>query len=357
MAFVPPHDRVLDTSTSNSQAIFGVSGTAPDASYNTFSAFMNVGDTTIGGVIEPGQAFVSGILSYSAANQITVTTVFEKNGTFSSSGTKQVFMGLPGTQAIFPTLLRGYIAGLTLSNDGTSPNSVLDIAAGVATDATNVAIMNLAAFTKSTAGAWASGSGSNGMGNGLTIAANTWYHVMLANNGGAPDVYFDTSATGANRPSGITDTKVRRIGSFKTDASSHIIAFTQVGEEFWWSTPNAGAASSDVNNTSTGTSSQVATLASIPLGVVVKAMFEVTAFNNSAAALNLYVRALTAADVAPTGGAAPGDSLRDASNGLGNTGVFQIWTNTSQSLAFRCSANATVVINTLGWIDRRGRDN
>jgi hypothetical protein len=100
MAFVPPHDRVLDTSTSNSQTVFAISGSGLDTSYNTFSASMSVNDTTIGGVVEPGVAFVSGILTYSATNQVTVSTVKESKGTFSSSGTKQVFMGQPALVAL-----------------------------------------------------------------------------------------------------------------------------------------------------------------------------------------------------------------------------------------------------------------
>ena len=163
-------------------------------------------------------------------------------------------------------VVRSYLAGLTLSNDGTSPNTVLDIAAGVAADSTNAVMMTLGAFTKSTAGAWASGSGSNGMGNGLTIAANTWYDVILANNGGTPDVYFDTSVAGANRPSGISDTKVRRIGSFLTNSSSNIIAFSQKGDRFVWATPVL-----DLNTSAPPVTNTLVTL-TVPQGVVVYAV-------------------------------------------------------------------------------------
>ncbi|MBR1198817.1 hypothetical protein JQ574_22735 [Bradyrhizobium sp. AUGA SZCCT0158] len=99
MAFVPPRDRVLEHSTSNSQTVFTVTG-AVDTSFNAFSAFMSVGDTTIGGVVEPGVAFRSGILTYSATNEITVTTTKENKGTFSSGGTKEVFMGQPALSTL-----------------------------------------------------------------------------------------------------------------------------------------------------------------------------------------------------------------------------------------------------------------
>jgi hypothetical protein len=110
MAFVPPKDRVLEYSISNSQTVFTVTG-APESSMNPFSASMSVGDTTIGGVVEPGVAFVSGILTYSAANQVTVTTATESKGTFSASGLKHVFMGQPAaltpSGAAEPTAVTG----------------------------------------------------------------------------------------------------------------------------------------------------------------------------------------------------------------------------------------------------------
>jgi len=129
-------------------------------------------------------------------------------------------------------IINGSIYGCGLSNDGTAPNSVLDVAACQATDSTNAHYISGSAFTKSTAGAWASGTGSNGMGNGLTITASTWYHVFAIINSSNYDVYFDTSITAANKPSGTT--YFRYIGSFKTDASSHILAFSQAGQYFYW---------------------------------------------------------------------------------------------------------------------------
>jgi hypothetical protein len=99
MAFVAPRDRVVEQSTSNSQSVFAVTG-ALDLSYNTFSASMSVGDTTFGAVVEPGVAFKSGLLTYSATNEVTVSVVHESKGTFSAGGTKQVFMGWPAAAAV-----------------------------------------------------------------------------------------------------------------------------------------------------------------------------------------------------------------------------------------------------------------
>lgn len=99
MTFIPPKDRVLEHSSSNSQTIFTVTG-AIDTSFNAFSASMSIGDTTIGYVVEPGVAFKSGLLTYSASSEVTVTTAFESKGTFSSSGTKEVAMGMPASRLV-----------------------------------------------------------------------------------------------------------------------------------------------------------------------------------------------------------------------------------------------------------------
>lgn len=247
-------------------------------------------------------------------------------------------------------LLRSYIAGLTLSNDGTTPNSVLDIAAGVATDSTNAVIISLGAFTKSTGGAWVAGSGSNGMGNGLTISNSTWYHVCLANNSATPDVWFDTSAVCANRPGGISDAKFRRIGSFKTDASAHILAFTQVGDEFIWSN-DVG----DVNVSNLGT---VATLfaLSVPSGLQVWARFRY-GFGNPSGAAFVLIQSPDETAVATNSplGNVTGENA-SATNQV--DGDLTVRTNTSQQIrAVANAASSVLQISTYGWIDYRGRFN
>ena len=249
---------------------------------------------------------------------------------------------------------RSYIAGLALSNDGITPNSVLDIAAGQAADGTNAALISSGAFTKSTAGAWASGSGSNGMGNGLTIANSTWYHVILANNGGTPDIYFDTSATGANRPAGISDSKVRRIGSFLTDGSAHILAFVQDGDTFYWS-----ALPQDVSVTNLGTTATLYAL-STPLGVKTRPLLRISAgtINSS-----LIISSPDEPDLQPPGGSSvtgaetsPGWDFCYNTNPAGN--VVGLYTNTSSQIRARAdAASRHLTIYTRGYVDDRGRYN
>ena len=170
-------------------------------------------------------------------------------------------------------LLQGHIGGLALSNDGTSPTTVIDTAGGVATSDDATAMMKLASFTKST-GAWAVGGGNGCLDSG-SVAASTWYHLFVIErtDTGVVDELCSTSPTAPSLPTNYT--KKRRIGSFKTDASAHILAFTQYGtgnirQYVWTSAPR------DQNGASVpvGTPSLFA-LASVPSGIKVRAILNI----------------------------------------------------------------------------------
>jgi hypothetical protein len=257
--------------------------------------------------------------------------------------------GVTGATGATGAILRSHLAGLALSNDGTTPNTILDIAAGQAVDTTNTVAMSLAAFTKKTGGSWVAGTGNNGMGQGLTIAASTWYHVILANNNGTPDIYFDTSVTGANKPSGIIDTKIRRIGSFLTDASSIIVSFSQNGDEFLW--PSSFL---DVNVTNQGTSAIVRAL-TVPTGLKVRAL--IRAMTTLSGAPNaVLLTSLDESDQVPSGTNALVNLFNPSAGGNGFS-QLEIRTDISGQIRSRSqSASTTLRISTYGWIDRRGKD-
>lgn len=113
MAFVRPKARILERTTTAGNGPYALLG-AIDGSYNAFSAFMSVGDTTYITVAEPGVAFWTGIGTYSAASQMTLTTVEETKGTF-GAGTKEVMSGSLASSSI----LREDIAGAIVTG-GTS---------------------------------------------------------------------------------------------------------------------------------------------------------------------------------------------------------------------------------------------
>lgn len=256
--------------------------------------------------------------------------------------------------------LRDYLAGQNLSNDSTTPNSVLDVSPGVAADSTNAVLISLGSiFYCSTGGSWSAGSGTSGspvnkMGNGLTIANGTWYHVFSIINAGDSDVYFDTSVTAANAPAGTT--AFRRIGSFKTDSSSHILAFYQNGDDFYWGTP----ASADVNATPPATSATSVTLNTPPNVITTALVHGVVTVPSGQPAFWVYLSALAVADVAPSANSSPGATFISdaASSPLAAGGQARVPTNTSSQIRYR-AANASGTDNfllfTIGWTDTRGR--
>lgn len=245
------------------------------------------------------------------------------------------------------TILRDYLAGMNLANDGGTPNSVLDVSAGVCTDSTNVFLISLASsWTKSTAGTFVAGTGANGMGQGLTVTTSTWYHVFAIIVNGTADVYFDTSVSAANKPAGTT--AFRRLGSFKTDGSSNILAFVQNGDRFDWGTPVA-----DVTATPPDTNGHIVTLGSVPTGVIVQAVL--TAFWSSSTASSpvMYLSSVAQADVAGT----TTPTMQINGSGLVSTWLL-LSTNTSGQVRYRAGVSTgtpSISLITNGWIDTRGR--
>lgn len=235
-------------------------------------------------------------------------------------------------------VLSHFITGFGLSNDAGTPNSILDVAAGRATDSLDAVIITGAAITKKTSGSWAAGTNANGMGTGLTIANSTWYHVFAILNAGSFDVYFDTSITAANAPPGTT--AYRRIGSFKTDGSAHIKVFKQVGKLIYWSSvisdlSGSGAVSFPTNGT-----------VSAPPGLSTFPILGLDISYSGAIGGSLIVGSpLTNAGVRIA--AAP------QVTGV-TTSTYADWvpTNTSSQITYgNTSSGATYLISTFGWID------
>ncbi len=251
---------------------------------------------------------------------------------------------------IAPQSMRGHIAGLTLSNNGTDPTNDIDIAAGVACadDQSNVIYLS-SSITKRLDAAWAVGSGNGGLDTGAI--ANTTYHVWLIRRSdtGVVDALFSTSATSPTMPANY-DSK-RRIGSI-IRASAAIRTFDNDGDYFIL---KSGVL--DVATTNPGTSAVTSTL-TVPAGVRVSAIMNVH-ITASSAASRVWVSDLAMTDTAPSSGAsAPGSSTGGNSAQDGRVGPVMVRTNTSAQVRYRVDssdASTTVRINTLGWMDDRGR--
>jgi hypothetical protein len=189
------------------------------------------------------------------------------------------------------------------------------------------------------------------MGKGLTIASSTWYHVFAIVNGSAADVYFDTDPGAANKPTGTTS--FRRIGSFKTDGSAHILAFYQYADFFEWKT-----VPQDIAQNNPGTSAVLATI-SVPLGVIVQAAFAGSVTNTDGTGLFVLFSDPAQTDQAPGSGHTDlTESANTTAAAATAAGRFAVWTNTSSQVRYRLnysSANVGLEINTVGWTDTRGR--
>lgn len=248
-----------------------------------------------------------------------------------------------------PAPVRSYLSGLVTA---VASNTQININAGVAVDATGVQMITLGSFQKATAGAWVAGTAANGMGNGLTIANTTWYDVCLAYNGGTPDIWFDTSNRGstysecANKPTGISGSLYRRIGTFLTDGSAHIVAYLQRGDSFQWVSPvgDFGCVASVV-----GPALKTLT---VPTGfsvtAVLSGLFEALSGSLSA---HFYDPATNAPSVVAY-------YMFTAGGTWDTNGQYQINTNVSGQIdEVSTGTNGEFCMSTTGWIDRRGRDN
>jgi hypothetical protein len=252
-----------------------------------------------------------------------------------------------------PVVVRSHLAGLTLSTAGAS--STFSVAAGQAANSTNADYITLAAAMSKTTGAWAVGSGNGALDTGA-IAASTWYKVFAIKrpDTGISDIAITTNAlatgptTGGNIPAAYTE--VRYIGSMKTDASSHWIAFIQVGDEFLWVTPI-----NDVNIVTLSTTAVLYAL-SVPIGVQVNALFRGAMANSTAGQLILINSPDENAAVVyvPTGNLTSSNPVGT----VAGTFTLNLRTNTSGQIRFvaQSGSSTTLTVATYGWIDHRGRD-
>ncbi len=237
--------------------------------------------------------------------------------------------------------IRGFLGGLTLSNDTTSPNTVIDISTGACAADDASLVMSLPAFTKSLASAWAAGSGNGGLDSG-TVAASSWYHVFVIErtDTGVTDVLLSLSATAPTLPASYT--KKRRIGSIKTDASAHILAFSQNGDEFLWV-----VAVGDVNVSNLGTTATIFTL-SVPTGLKVNALYRFASTSATDILINSPDENSVAQNI-PPGNITANNAVSSGSGGNTRTNI------SSQVRAVSNTSSITFQLATYGWIDTRGR--
>jgi hypothetical protein len=252
--------------------------------------------------------------------------------------------GFFATPYAIPT--RGALSGLTLNP--TAATVTFAIAGGTATDSTGTDYITLPSNWTKTSAAWVAGSGNGALDTG-TIATAQWYHVHVIKNptNQQVDVLLSRSPSAPTMPSGFTLS--RRIGSMFYGATGPgWLGFFQDGDVFRWSIPRADVAGvSPVN----GAQNNV-TLTVPGDSVVVEALLMASCqyLSGGGTTLKLF----------------PGNSTAQPTIGLyaavasnSNSAWCQMTTNGSSVILSRLDyggAGTAYSIETLGWIDRRGRD-
>lgn len=123
------------------------------------------------------------------------------------------------------TTKRGYVSGLELQLNATTPASKIDVGPGACSDDAARYPLELAA----TLTADITASGANGLDTG-SEAASTWYYVFVIGDSSGvnpPASLLSASPTSPTLPTGY-DLK-RRVGSVRNDLSSDLVAFVQKG--------------------------------------------------------------------------------------------------------------------------------
>lgn len=279
-----------------------------------------------------------------AANNIGVPSYVAAQSLTAANKTQaQQNIGIPG-------IMRGNIDGLIMSTPGAS--TTITIGAGVAVDDTGTDVIFMPTSINKVTSSWVATTNGGGLDTG-TITPNTWYHFFAIKNptSGAVDAVFSLSATSPMMPGGYT--LKRRVGAWKTDVSSQWVKLTQVGNEFHWSANVAElAAVTPANNTG-----NTITLAGVPPGVIVEALFH-GACNPGGSANGILFTSLDEVDVGVlglTGGR--NASLWAQTPGSFQTGDFRKRTNALAQIRWRVyAAQGDVGIYVYGWVDARGRD-
>lgn len=258
----------------------------------------------------------------------------------------EVFNGQ--TWASLTSASPGFINGFLISNDATTPNSVIDIANGTAVSDDGGTVISQPFNTTKTTGSWAVGSGNGCLANG-SIAASTWYadYEIERVDTAVVDNLCSTSATTPVMPTNYT--KKRLIGFFVTDSSSHILSYTitqkgtGVQRYAFTATPTL-----DLVTTSLSTTASTITL-NVPQGVQVSPYLKVSMSNTNTAPTSVLFSSLDEADQPPTATnpftAAPGYSLLVTSTPgtTANTSISGLMTSTAGTVRLRSSQAGTSV--------------
>lgn len=239
-------------------------------------------------------------------------------------------------------IIKGYTNGVTTSVISTATASVY-VSAGVSVDVSASNLMTLAGtIEKKTTSTWSVGSGNGCLDTG-SIASSTWYWVYLIKrlDTNVVDVICSTSAASPALPANYS--AWRRVGAIRTDTaanSNNLLAFTQFGNTWVWTT-----VITDLNTSSCDTSTQTTQLTVAPTRLRATIMMGVS---KSGATPFLFYKS-------PDQPAFSGNAI--AQSPVSNINGFANWmapTNASGQIDIKCSTTSVnVFIDTYGFEMKR----
>lgn len=319
---------------------------------------LSTGSTTTGDAVKfdaTGNTVDAGF----APGQGSVTTVMAGAGIANNNVGGLSPITITGFVYIDASYIPMFMGGLGFSNDGVSPQTVIDIASGAATSDDSTMLLKLAGFTKNANTTWTVGTGNgcaDGAGGYTSLGASTWYHVFLIGrpDTGVVDVLCSLSATSPTQPS-VSYTKQRRIFSFKTDGSNHILGVTQVGNIFYWNTSAGVTFSGDTTLGTTAVLEPVTGTLNVPTGVKVQPILRLTVAGTGNAVI---CNSPDEPDILPLAATptttAPGFDNLDTTLTAGDQNAVAPFMTTNTAAQIRCRATAastTVAFVTRGWIE------
>lgn len=265
---------------------------------------------------------------------------------------------------------RAYLSGFAISNNTTSPNTHIDVWPGSCIDSTNTQNINMATSkSRNLAVLWGQGdTGDGGLDDTSTPqpGLDTWYYVFVICNPttGASDILFSKSIDNPTLTSEALSgyTKFRRIGAIRTDGDGYIRGFIQHGDYFCFKTLEEET--SGGNHYITLSTDAILHRLNVPyMRVMAKIIVACHGISN------IYISCPDQADQAPsvaeynleTNMIAPlhnvtGYVERSADHHTDGD-MIEVLTDDTGQIRIRSSiANVLLHICTVGWIDRRGRD-
>lgn len=268
---------------------------------------------------------------------VIVQTNAAANGYVTVGAAQPLGLGVP----------RGYISGLTYSNNVGDATNDLDIAVGEAADGSNLRVIKLAsALTKQSDAAWAVGTNAGGLDTGAVGNSDYYIWLIQRSDTGVVDVLYSLSSTAPTMPANY-DFK-RLIGWFKRVGATIVAFHTYEAEggglEMNWDVPTL-----DVNLANTLTTARRTDAVKVPLNFSTTANLNVVVSDAGGAVINICCPDQT--DAAPSTTVAPLSNLSITVGGQVFNSLMVIRTSAAGLIAARATA-ATIdlyAVSTIGF--------